>query len=163
MHEIVLWAIAYSPAKKFGQMSDKMSEKDVERAMRDLDRKSLLKFLGMAADTERVGDCIGLKCLLLESPSTLTVNKANVPFLGRATNGFCSGARLARAGRITVGVPCFETKVSMTGLCSHCDELWSGFDENDLLTLSKHAHSEAFGAYKPGRQGVIWSILQSWT
>ena len=139
-------------------MSDNLSARQIDKLMRSMNRGELLSYLGTPAHSPRVGDITGLKCLHTESPSTLTVNKANVTFFGRETSDFCPGARLARSGRTTVAVPCYSTELSdLTGLCSHCDELWSGYDDNDLLTLNEETMPLAFAEYKQGRQGVLWN------
>ena len=126
--------------------------------MKNMDRGTILTHMSLRVTTPRVGDIHDLKCLQTESPSVFAVNKSNVSLLNFPKSGFCSGSTLIHSGRFTVGVPCFATEVDVTSkFCDHCENLWTGFDENDLATLDTHDNSVAFENYKQGRQGVLWN------
>ena len=82
------------------------------------DRKKLLQMWGLPIRCPRVADVKGLRPFSTSVKSALHVHESHVPLFGKGPGEICSGAKLMRHGRITVGVTCGSTEISSeSGFC----------------------------------------------
>ena len=115
--------------------AEKLTEKSITAAMRDMNRPDLLEMLHLPFDTKMVCDIDGLHPVTLYQKSTLAIESWKVPFLNKGAAGkCCTGAFIARFGHKTVALKCFETELtSRSSVCAHCEELWA-MSSDDMFT-----------------------------
>ena len=130
-----------------------------EKLARTFNRPKLLNLLNLPKSCTRVEDFDGLRCFNPKVKSALAIHKSHVPQVGKVPGGVCSGAKLWRHGRVTVGVPCCETNVSdETGFCPHCEKLWmSAFDSDGFVEVDELTMEETIEIYESGKPGVLFN------
>ena len=106
-----------------------------------------------------MADVKGLRPFSTSVKSALHVHESHVPLFGKGPGEICSGAKLMRHGRVTVGVPCGSTEISSeSGFCLHCERLFlAGFDKDGFVALDESTMQETFELYEPGKPGVLWN------
>ena len=124
--------------------AEKLTEKSITVAMREMNRPDLLEMLHLPFDTKMVCDIDGLHPVTLYQKSTLAIESWKVPFLNKGAAGkCCTGAFIARFGHKTVALKCFETELtSRSSVCAHCEELWAMSSDDNVYAVEqsmKHA------------------------
>ena len=142
-------------------MSDNVPLTGFEKLARSFSRAKLLRYLSLPTKCPRVEDVKDLRPLNTSVQSALAVHKSHVPLLGKipGKNGVCSGAKLFRHNRLTVGVPCSSTEISPeSGFCCHCEQLFlDGFDEDGFTNMDEDSMPETFDYYAAGKSCVLWN------
>ena len=131
-----------------------------EKLAKAFNRKKLLQKLGLPIRCPRVADLKGLRTFSTSVKSALCVHESHVPLFGKSPGEICSGAKLMRHGRVTVGVPCGATEISNeSGFCLHCEKLFlPGFDDDGFVEIDESTMEETVERYEPGKSCVLWNI-----
>ena len=129
-----------------------------EKLVRANNRVELLQILRVPKNLPRIEDFKDLRTLSTAVPSALSVHKSHIPLLGKNPGEICSGTKLMRYNRTTVGVPCSSTEISAeSGFCPHCEQLFlKGFDNDGFLHLDAETMESTFERYEPGKTCVLW-------
>ena len=140
-------------------MSSHVAASPFEKLIGSWKRTDLLKVLNVAPNACRIEDVVGLRPFAKSVKSACCLHKSHAPFLGKIPGNICSGVKLMRDGRTTVGVPCCATEISAeSGFCKQCEELFTeqNFDEDGFVELEEEALPDFFERYEPGKSGVLW-------
>ena len=99
-------------------MSSHVAASPFEKLIGSWKRADLLKVLNVAPNACRIEDVVGLRPFAKSVKSACCLHKSHAPFLGKIPGNICSGVKLMRDGRTTVGVPCGATEISAeSGFC----------------------------------------------
>ena len=140
-------------------MSSQVASSAFEKLISSWDRIELLKKLHVAPNACRIEDVLGLRPFSKAVKSACCLHKSHAPCLGKIPGKICSGVKLMRDGRSTVGVPCCATEISEeSGFCKQCEELFmeNNFDEDGFVELEEESLPEFSERYEPGKSGVFW-------
>ena len=120
----------------------------------------LLRQLGVDSSVPYIGDIEDAVPINLDTASHLKVHSEFAPFLGFGDGEErCSGCKLIRFNRKTIGIPCFvQELLPEQSFCAHCAELWASPDDDGFYKLSKKKMAAAVAFYKAGKRNVLWRL-----
>ena len=139
-----------------GSMVQDMTTEQLEKAVKGLDRPTLLKMLDLDSTRPVVADIPELKPISLHVKRQMTVHSAVVPFLNQGTAvDCCSGAVMRRFGSNTIVIPCFGSEFhSGDEFCTHCAQMWAHMDDNCEFVLQP-SMEDAWKMYTVGSRRMI--------
>ena len=128
----------------------------VKQMVAGLERAELVELMNLP-DWPMVADVKGVHPPSLSMPRTLRISSADCPFLQAGiSNDGCAGSVLARAGHLTVSMPCYRTDIlADSSLCEHCEQLWAVEGPDGHYCLDPEKMDKAAAFYIAGKTGVM--------